>query len=184
LGVPLLLLGLVVVVLIAPIVLLPLSIVQRYRIGTARRPARAWLATLNTIGFGISAGLALVVAALTTWWVPGALTATIAGLCLGLLLGTIGLWLSRWQSIAGVLHFTPNRWLVLAVTAVVVARLIYGIWRGWQAWAAPGEVSWLASAGVAGSLAAGAVVIGYGCAFWAGVRSRIGRRRAARVLSV
>jgi len=182
--VPLLVLGLVLVVLLAPIVLLPLSIVQRYRVGTARRPARAWLATLNTMGFGVSAGLALLVAALTSWWAPGTLTATVAGMCLGLLLGTIGLWSSRWESTAGILHFTPNRWLVLAVTAVVVARLVYGMWRGWQAWAAPGDGSWLATAGVAGSLAAGAVVIGYGCAFWGGVRWRIGRRRAARILSI
>lgn len=181
---PLLVLALLVFVLLAPVVLLPLSIVQRYRVGTARRPARAWVATLNAAGFSLSAVVGVVVAAITSWWAPGALTATAGGLVLGALLGSAGLLLSRWESQGGILHFTPNRWLVLAVTVLVVARLGYGVWRGWHAWGVAADQSWLAEAGVAGSLAAGAVVIGYGLAFWTGVRWRIGRRRIDRVLSL
>ena len=46
--VPLILLAVVLVV--APIVLVPLSLVLRYRAGTARRQARGWVATLNLVG--------------------------------------------------------------------------------------------------------------------------------------
>ena len=101
-----------------------------------------------------------------------------AGLAAGALLGLIGLWWSRWEATPTSLHYTPNRWLVLAIMLVVGARIFYGFWRGWHAWrAAGGDESWLAAAGVAGSLAAGAVVLGYYLAFGAGVWLRLKRHR-------
>ena len=70
---------------------------------------------------------------------------------------------------------------MLGVTLVFTARVLYGFWRGWHAWsAAPGEGSWLAAFGVAGSLGAGAVVLGYYLAYWIGLRSRLKRRTAGR----
>ena len=180
--VPLLIVALVGLVLVLPVVLLPLSIVQRYRVGTARRPARAWVATLNVVGFAVSTLILVVSATVMSIWVPGALSAASAGVSGGLLLGVIGLSLSHWESDAGVMHFTPNRWLVGVLTLLVVTRLLYGVWRAWVAWGTWGAVpGWTTEAGIAGSVAAGALLIGYGVGFWGGVRWRIAKRRAARM---
>ncbi len=181
--VALLLLGAALVVVLLFLVLLPLSLVQRYRVGTARRPARGWVATVNLVSVAISALLFLLVAGITGLWVPNALRYGAAGLLAGCLLGFLGVATSRWEATPGALHYTPNRWLVLAITLLVAARLAYGVWRGWYAWrVTPGEESWLAVAGVAGSLGAGAVVIGYYLTYWAGVRRRF-RRHAPRLPS-
>jgi len=76
------------------------------------------------------------------------------------------------------LHYTPNRWLVLTVTLVVVSRMLYGVWRAWHTWhSTPDDASWLAASGAAGSLAAGAVVLGYYLMYWAGIRSRLNHHR-------
>ena len=179
---PLLIVVLVALALVLPVVLLPVSIVQRYRVGTARRPARAWVASLNIVGFLVSAVTILVTAAITTFWVLSALPVTALALMGGAAVGLLGLALSRWESEAGVMYFTPNRWLVLALTLLVLARLAWGGWRAWQAWSLwGGQAGWLSQAGVSGSLAAGALLVGYGLGFWAGVRWRIARRRASRL---
>jgi hypothetical protein len=167
-----------VVVILAVIALVPLSIVLRYRAGTARRLARGWVATINLMAVALSVALFLVGAAVTSFWVPEAFTRALMGLAGGCLLGVLGLWLTRWEATPQSLHYTPNRWLVLGVTLVVAARVSYGLWRGWHTWrAALGETSWLAAFGVAGSLAAGAVVLGYYLAYWAGLWRRLGQHR-------
>jgi hypothetical protein len=172
--VPLLIVALIALVLVLPLILLPISIVQRYRVGTARRQARAWVATLNVAGFLLSACVLVMTSAVTEFWVPLALRGAAAGLAAGILLGVIGLWLSRWERGEGALYFTPNRWLVGVLTLLVLARLGYGAWRTWDAVASWGAgPGWLASAGVPGSLAAGALLIGYGLGFWSAVRWRI-----------
>ena len=156
------------------VVVLPLSLIQRYRVGTARRPARSWVITLNLFALVLSATLFLVSAALANVWVPNALKYTLAGLAGGSVLGIIGIALSRWESSTSALHYTPNRWLVLGVTLIVTGRVLYGFWRSWQAWnAGLGHTTEVAMAGVAGSMAAGAVVLGYYLAYWIGVRRRL-----------
>ena len=180
---PLLILPLILVLaLFALMALIPLSLVQRYRVGTSRQRARGWLAAINLAGLAISSALFVVSAAVTTIWVPGTLTYAAAGMAAGMALGSIGLWLTRWESSIDALHYTPNRWLVLGVMLVVTSRLLYGFWRGWQSWRSglEGE-SWFVAAGVAGSMAAGAVVLGYYLVYWFGVRRRI-RRHARRAL--
>jgi hypothetical protein len=160
--------------LVAPIVLMPLSLVFRYRTGTARRQARSWVATLNLVALSISTSLFLMGAGLTSIWVPHAFSYSLLGLLGGIALGIVGLWVSRWEHAPGSLHYTPNRWLVLGVTLVVTARLLYGFWRGWDTWRQTGgETSWIAAFGVAGSMAAGAVVLGYYLSYWMGVRRRL-----------
>jgi cation transport ATPase len=152
---------------------MPLALVFRYRAGTARRQARGWVALLNLVGLAISTSLFLMGAGLTSIWVPHAFTYSVLGLLGGIALGIVGLWLSRWERAPGSLHYTPNRWLVLIVTVVVAALLLYGFWRMWNTWRhAPGEASLLAAFGVAGSLCAGAVVLGYYLSYWLGVRRR------------
>jgi uncharacterized membrane protein len=168
--VPLLVPLLLLLVFVAILLILPWSIVQRLRAGMARRRARPWLASLNALGLSLSATILMTSAALSNFWVPGAFGHALAGLAAGALLGMLGIKLTRWEREPDSLLFTPNRWLVLSVTVAVLARIAYGLRRGWLAWQADRhDDSWLAAAGLAGSLAAGALVIGYYLAYWTGV---------------
>ncbi|MEY2574522.1 MAG: hypothetical protein QOF80_9 [Verrucomicrobiota bacterium] len=171
---PLIPIILVLLLVVALVIATPFLLYLRYRTGTMRRRGRAWVASVNLISLGLSAALLVWVAALTTFWVPHAFSYSLAGLLAGSLLGFLGLALTRWEMTPRGLHYTPNRWLVLLVTLAVVTRLLYGLWRLWHAWrAAPSDGSWLASAGVAGSMAVGAVVVGYYLAYFAGVRWKL-----------
>jgi len=159
--------------ILAAIALTPVMLVQRYRRGTIRRRAREWPVTLNIAAIALSSVTLLTGAAVTSLWVSGAFVATAAGLAVGSLLGHLGLTLTRWDASGGLLHYTPNRWLVLVVTLTVTTRLLYGFWRSWQAWdAAVDRLSWVVASGAAGSMAAGALVLGYYLAYWIGVRRR------------
>jgi uncharacterized membrane protein len=160
------------------VVLIPISLLQRYRVGTSRRPARRWVVTLNLTAIALSIAFFLAGAALTNVWVPNAFSYTLAGLAMGGVLGVLGLALSRWETTPRSLHYTPNRWLVLAITLVVLIRLLYGFWRAWEAWRFnPEETSWMLASGAAGSLAAGAIVLGYYFVYWFGLRARLKRHR-------
>jgi hypothetical protein len=178
--VPLLLIPLLLVALVlVAIALLPLSLFQRYRVGSARRPARGWFISLNLIAIAISVAIFLAAAAITTAWVANAFSYTLAGLAIGCLLGVVGLALTKWEPATQALHYTPNRWLVLFVTLLVTARVAYGFWRSWHTWSA-GLQSWSAAFGVAESMGAGAVVLGYYLAYWLGVRRRLKSFRVLR----
>ncbi len=175
-------------VVVLGVVLIPISLVQRYRVGTSRQRARGWLATVNVVAIGISTALYLLGAALTSVWVPRAFPYALAGLAAGALLGPIGLVLTRWErgprQDAGKaeLHFTPNRWLVLAILLAVVGRIGYSFWRAWESWhSGLAGGSWVVRGGAAESLAAGAVVLGYYLTFWSGVRRRLRRHRSTRL---
>jgi hypothetical protein len=176
--VPLLLVPLLIV--LGLVALVPIALVQRYRMGTARQRARGWLATINVVGIAVSAVILLGSAALASVWVPSALKYTAGGLAAGCVLGLFGIWLTRWEHAPGSLHYTPNRWLVLGVTLLVTARIVFGVWRAWHTWgASAADRAWFATTGVVDSMAAGAVVLGYYLAYWIGVRSRF-RRHAGR----
>ncbi len=181
-SVPLLLvLGAFLLVIFAAIVLMPLSLIQRYRVGTARRLARGWMAVLNLLGISMSAVVFVLGAAVTSYWVPEALKYTVGGLAVGGLLGLIGLGMTRWEPGARGLYYTPNRWLVLAITLTVTARVLYGFWRSIQAWRSGlSGGTWFIESGVAGSLAAGAVVLGYYFVYWLGVQRSL-QREAGRL---
>jgi hypothetical protein len=179
--VPLLLLALLIPFFF--LVLLPFSIVQRYRAGTSRRVARGWIATANVFAIAFSILIFVVATAVTTIWLPGALTHAAGGLVVGGIVGVVGLALTKWENTGRGLHYTPNRWLVLALTVIVATRLLYGLWRAWQLWgAADSSTSWLLAAGTNGSLAAGAVILGYYLIYWAGISRRAARGRRLRVV--
>jgi hypothetical protein len=162
------------VVIFLFILSIPFLLVIRFRLGIARRQARPWVATMNTLSLLVSAALFLWIAAITTFWVPNAFRYSIIGFIAGALLGFGGLKLTRWERTARTLCYTPNRWLVLLITLAVSARLLYGLWRIWHAWRTAGhDASWLASAGVPGSMAIGALVLGYYLTYFAGVRWRL-----------
>lgn len=165
-----------VLLVLAIIVLIPVSLVQRYRVGTSRQKARGWLIGLNLVGLAISTVIFLTSAAFTNIWVPEAFMYTLGGLSLGALLGIIGLWITRWEPMLDGLYYTPNRWLVLALTLTVTARILYGFWRSWASWqSGMDQGTWFVAAGVAGAMAAGAVVLGYYLVYWLGVRRRFVR---------
>ena len=168
------LLILVVLVPLLVIALMPLILIQRYRAGAARRMARPWMATFNVVVLAISAICFLAGAAVTAVWVPNALTGAAAGVILGAGLGFIGLLLTRWELTPAALHYTPNRWLVLVVTFLVSARVVYGVWRSWTvAEAGVHGTPMVLAFGIPESLAAGGTVIGYYFAYGLGVRRRI-----------
>ena len=170
---------------IAFIALMPLMLIQRYRAGKARRQARPWVVTLNLAVMAFSAVFFLVSAAFSTIWVPQSFTGAAYGMGAGLLLGAIGLAMTRWESDVRALHYTPNRWLVLFVTLIVSARVVYGLLRSLaMAQAGMSGTALVTAFGLPQSLAAGAAVIGYYLAYNAGLRWRIRRwqRRSLRAI--
>jgi hypothetical protein len=169
-------LALAILVILVVLLLIPLSIVQRFRVGTRQRHARGWLAMLNLIAVILSAVLFLIGALITSHWIPDALTYTLAGFGAGCLLGVLGVALTRWEYAGGRVQYTPNRWLVLTITILVAARVLYGFWRTWEASRASlANMAWVTAPGVAASMSAGAVALGYYLIFWTGVRQRIRR---------
>ena len=167
------------------LVLMPLILVQRYRMGSARRVARPWMLTLSLVLMAFSAIFFLAGAALTAIWIPNAFGGAAAGVAVGTGLGIGGLLLTRWEATPATLHYTPNRWLVLLVTLMVSARVLYGLWRSWQvARSGVYGTEMVLAFGIPQSLAVGGTVIGYYIAYAAGVRGRIRewQKRALRVM--
>jgi hypothetical protein len=167
------------------LLLMPLILFQRYRLGSARRLARPWVATLNAALTLLSVVLFLGVAAITAIWVPHAFRGAALGLLAGLALGVVGLLATRWEPTPATLHYTPNRWLVLFVTLAVSARILYGFWRSWKV-AAAGiyGTEMVLAFGIPQSLGVGGLVVGYYVVYALGVRRRVAQwqRRALRVL--
>ena len=85
---PLLLLAIALV--LTPVVLVPVSLVLRYRAGTARRQARGWIAILNLIGLAISTMLFLMGAASRTSGCRTRCAYSLLGLLGGFALGIVG----------------------------------------------------------------------------------------------
>src|SRR5687767_15477747 len=140
------LVALAILIVLAVIALIPISIIQRLRLGISRRQARGWVAALNLIAVGLSVALFLLGAFVTSRWIPEALTYTLAGLGVGSLLGLLGTALTRWEYAEGRVFYTPNRWLVIGITLVVTARVLYGFWRTWEAWRASVDtMTWVAA---------------------------------------
>ena len=164
------------------IVLTPLMLIQRYRVGSSRRQARPWMATFGLIMMIVSTIFFLAGSAITAFWVQDAFAGAAAGVGAGVALGIVGLLLTRWEASPRTLHYTPNRWLVLFVTLIVSARVLYGLYR--SALVAQAGVTGTAvvlAFGIPESLAAGGAVIGHYLAYHAGLRWRI-RRWQARPL--
>jgi hypothetical protein len=171
-----------VLVVLAIVVLIPMGIIRRYQIGTSRQRARRWVAMVNIAGLTLSTFLFAIAAVVTAIWVPDVVHYTAAGLGGGAVLGLTGLWLTKWEPGLDHLHYTPNRLLVLAITLTVTARVLYGFWRSYESWRAGlSGGSWFVAAGVPGSMAAGAVVLGYYLVFWLGVRRRLRRHDSRRL---
>jgi hypothetical protein len=179
---------LLILLLLLPVILIvltPVMLVQRYRVGTARREARPWLATFGLVMMAGSTIFFLTGAGVTSFWVQDAFLGALAGVAAGVVLGMAGLVLTKWEATPRSLHYTPNRWLVLLVTVIVSARLLYGLYRSWAAARAGIEGTAVITAfGIPESLGAGGAVIGYYLAYGAGLRWRIKKwqKRPLRVI--
>ena len=168
--------AIVLIAVIVGIALMPIGLVQRYRAGTTRRIARGWLIALNISALAISVVLFLGSAALTSVWIRNAFSYSLIGLAAGCICGVLGLVLTKWEPERNRLYYTPNRLLVLSLTLIITARLVYGVWRLTQGWApSSGDNSWLRQSGIPGSMAAGALVLGYTFTYWIGLGRQIRR---------
>jgi len=168
----LLLLPLLVVALVALwALLLPIALLQRYRLGKARRRAVGWMVRLNAWLLLVSVAVFLLSAWLIGYWVDAALLHAGAGLGAGVLVGLAGVALTRFEREPRGLYYTPNRWLVLGLTLVVAARIAFGIWRAWQLWRVDAHAEWVSQQG--GLLAVGGLLLGYYLAYGWGLRRHL-----------
>ena len=165
-------------IVLAWLLLMPLALWQRYRRGHARRRAVPWAIAVNAWLLLASVLLFVLTAWLSGFWIVGAVRHAGLGLAVGIALGIVGLWLTRFERDARGLHFSPNRWLVLALTLVVAARIGYGLWHAWQLWQADaGHAAWLAQQ--ANLLAVGGLLLGYYLAYAWGLRHRLAQASVA-----
>jgi hypothetical protein len=171
---PLLLLPLLVVALVLLwLLLMPFALWQRYRSGRSRRRAVRWVATLNAWSLLVSVVLFLFGAWVAGYWVDAALAHAGAGLLAGMLLGVVGLALTRFEATSQGVFYTPNRWFVLGLTLLVAARIGYGLYRMEQAWVGDAHAAWLAQQGSV--LAVGGLLLGHYLAYAWGLRWRLRR---------
>ncbi|KQY50425.1 hypothetical protein [Lysobacter sp. Root494] len=166
---PLLVMGLVLLWLM----LMPFALWQRYRSGHSRRRAVRWVVTFNAWSLLMSAVLFLFGAWVAGYWVDAALAHASAGLLAGMLLGVLGLALTRFEATSQGVFYTPNRWLAMALTLVVAARISYGLYRMEQAWAGDVHAAWLVQQGSV--FAVGGLLLGHYLAYAWGLRWRLRR---------
>lgn len=173
---PLLLIPLAVLAIVLLwLLLMPLALWQRYRRGHGRRRAVPWAARVNAWLLTASAALLVLSAWLLAFWVDGALLQAMAGLGGGVVLGIVGLWLTPFEHGPQGMFYAPNRWLVLALTLLVAARIAFGLWHAAQWWRGDaGHVAWLAQQG--SLLAVGGLLLGYYLATSWGIWRRWRRR--------
>jgi hypothetical protein len=155
------------------VVLLPISLWARYNAGSARRRAQNWIIRGNAWLLAISLPIFLLTAWLASHWMHAALRDGLLGLLLGVLVGIVALWLTKFERDAKGLVYTPNRWIIVALTALVALRIAAGLWMTWRH--ATGDTidtltDWIdagAWTGVAG------VFLGYALAYTWGLRARL-----------
>src|SRR5437762_12590372 len=111
LAVPIILFALLVFVLLALAGVILLSLALRYRVGTARRQARRWVASLNVWATSFSAVLFLSFTLLLSFWVGSAFRFALICMGFGSILALLGLAMTRWESRSDGPFYTPNRWL-------------------------------------------------------------------------
>ena len=157
--------------------LLPLSLIQRYRFGRKRRrvvgwvtSANAWLVLVSVAAFFLSAWMA-------TRWLPQAVTMAGLGFAAGIALGILNLLVSRTEVEAGQLHVTPNALLVLGLTLLVAGRIVLGFWQlaehGFQLHPLQREEAWFLRPD--SLFALGGLLLGHYFAWCWGLRARLKR---------
>jgi hypothetical protein len=181
----LLLLPLLVPALLAcALLLVPLTLRQRYRTGHARRRAWPWLLRINAWGFLVSLVLFVAGAWLATHWSAAALRDAVLGTGAGLVLGLAGVALTRFHRDGRAVYYTPSRWMALVLTLLVASRVVAGLWWSWRrlggSAATAGEASWNHWLDAGGVWAIGGLLLGYAVTFAWGVHLRHRALVAAR----
>lgn len=172
---PLLLIPLLVLaVVLLYLLVLPLSLLQRYRGGHRRRRVQPWVIGVNAWMLALSTLTFLIGAWVGNRWIDGASTHALLGLAAGGALGLLGLALTRFDRSARDHFYTPNQWLALVLTVLVAGRIGLGFWQAWH-WTQMGadHAAWLVRQG--NLLAVGGVLLGYYLAYTWGLRARIRR---------
>jgi hypothetical protein len=155
------------------VLLLPLSIFQRYRFGKARRRVQPWFVRVNAWLLAVSAAAFILFSWVASNWIAGALLDAVAGLAVGGLIGAVGLAVDRFEWTSQGMFRTPNRWLVLALALLVAGRIVLGFWLAWSDGPATGVAAWATRGGLIGI---GGLLLGYALATAWGLRHRISRR--------
>jgi uncharacterized membrane protein YiaA len=164
--VPLLVLGAIALWLL----LWPVLLWMRYRNGTARRRVQGWVVRVNAWLLLVSVPMFLLGAWVAGHWFEGALLDSTAGLLTGVAVGIVGLWLTRFEHDERGYYYTPNRWLVLALTVLLAVRIVVGVAAGWGHAGADASQGLLEAGGLA--LIAG-IFLGYALAYMWGLRARL-----------
>jgi hypothetical protein len=178
--VPIILFVLLLFVLLAFAGVILLSLALRYRAGTARRQGRRWVAIMNVWATIFSAALFLCFTFLISFWLGPTLRFGMTGMAIGGVLGLLGLMVTRWESHAKGLFYTPSRWLALLIMLAIVARLVYGWWYAVHRGAPDNQHWFLSASGTQLSVAVAAGLIGYYLVYAIGVRIRIARHERSR----
>jgi hypothetical protein len=169
-AVPIILFALLLFVLLSVGGVVLLSLVLRYRAGTARRQGRRWVASLNVWLTSLSAIFFLCFTLMISFWVGSAFRFSLIGMVCGGILGLLGLAMTRWERQSGALFYTPNRWLAILVTLAIAARFIYGWWHATHSGSSVSQHWLMAASGTQLSLAVAAGLIGYYLVYSIGVR--------------
>lgn len=159
------------------VVLLPVSIMQRYRHGRARRRVQPWFVGANAWLLALSALVFLATAWSLGHWIPAALRDATLGLGAGALAGIAGLRLDAFETTPQGHFRTPNRWFVLGLSLLLAARIAIGLWLAWRDVAGSDAWAWVTRGGLLG---VAGVLLGYAVATAWGLRARVRKRSALR----
>jgi hypothetical protein len=186
--VPIIVFALLVFVVLAFAGVVLLSLALRYRAGTARRQARRWVATLNVWATSFSAFFFFSFTVLLSFWTESAFRFALIGMCVGGILGLVGLAMTRWENRPEGLFYTPNRWLAVVVILAIAARFAYGWWRATHSGStASADQHWLMTPSPTQlSIAVAAGLVAYYLIYSIGVRLQLARhdRRSASAAMV
>jgi len=175
-GMPLLIIPLLLLaMLVLWLVLLPLSLWQRYRHGKTRRMARPWLVTLNAWSLLLSVVIFLAVSAISAVWWPGSLSYAAAGIGVGIIIGGLGLAITRFEIMPQGLFYRPNPWLTLALTLLIAGRIVMGFVQVYRQWRGGEAESFLAALDHASLLSVAGVLLGYYLMYAWGLKWRLAR---------
>lgn len=152
------------------VLLLPLTLLQRYRHGRARRRLQPWAVRANAWLLAVSVLVFVCSAWAIAHWVPDALRDATIGLATGAAVGLAGLRLARFEATPQGLYRTPNRWLVLGLSVLLAARIAIGLWLALGDGPGTGAWAWLSRGGLLG---VAGVLLGYAFATTWGLRRRL-----------
>lgn len=155
------------------VLLLPISIVQRYRYGKARRRVLPWAVRLNAWLLAMSVFVFVASSWVAANWVDRALLDAVLGLGVGGVIGVVGLSLDRFEVTSQGLFRTPNQWLVLVVSLLLAGRIAFGLWLAWSDGPDTAMAAWATHGGLIG---VAGILLGYAVATSWGLRFRVARK--------